>query len=146
MSPLPINSSPFRRQLTPDAPVFNLLHPNSRAQPNRKPTASSKGAATQVIRESVEQPGLWWRTTLRQYHRIGRGCFAIQMGQDSLDHRRIFNAGNNLNLPRTTLAGLDIDIEHPLESSPQGAYFWCIQVIDSWRSAGALSNQFSPVA
>jgi NAD(P)-dependent dehydrogenase (short-subunit alcohol dehydrogenase family) len=28
LAPFPTNSSPFRRQLTPDAPVFNLFQPN----------------------------------------------------------------------------------------------------------------------
>ena len=64
--------------------------------------------------ESVEQPGLWRHTALRQHHLIGRGCFAIQVGQDSLDHRRIFNAGDDPDLTTAPIAGLDV--EHPLES------------------------------
>jgi hypothetical protein len=37
------------------------------------------------------------------------------MRQNSLNHRRIFNAGNDLNLPGAPLAGLDVNIEHPFE-------------------------------
>ena len=112
VEPFPTDSSLFRRQPTPDAPVFNLFKPNSRTQPNSQPAASSKGAAKhdQDVIESVEQPGLWRRTALRQYHRIGRECFAIQVGQDSLDNRRVFNTSNDLDLPLTALAGLDIDV------------------------------------
>jgi hypothetical protein len=65
--------------------------------------------------DSVEQPGLWRRTALRQHHQIGRGCFAVQMGQDSLDYRRIFKACDDLDLPSTALAGLDIDVKYTLE-------------------------------
>jgi len=32
------------------------------------------------------------------------------VGQDSLNHRRIFNASNDLNLTGAPLAGLDVDI------------------------------------
>jgi hypothetical protein len=73
--------------------------------------------------ESVEQPGPWRRTALRQYHRIGRACFAVQVGQDSLDNRRVFYAGNDLDLPRATLAGrvIDPDAAQLSKSSPHGA-------------------------
>jgi hypothetical protein len=57
--------------------------------------------------ESVEQPGLCRRRAIRQYHRIGRECFAIQVGQDSLDNRRVFNAGNDLDLTTAPFASLD---------------------------------------
>jgi hypothetical protein len=88
--------------------------------------------------ESVEQPRLLrWRTVLRDQGHPGGGNFAIQMGQDSLDHRRIFNAGNDLDLNGAPLADLNIDVAPPLSR--------CIQVIDAWRSAGVLSSQFSPV-
>jgi hypothetical protein len=56
--------------------------------------------------ESVEESGLWRRTALRQHHQIGKGCFAIQVGQNSLDHRRIFNASDDLDLTTAPLARL----------------------------------------
>ena len=48
------HSITFHRQITPDAPVFNLFQPNSRAQPNSQPDAPSKGAA-QMIKMSWSQ-------------------------------------------------------------------------------------------
>ena len=59
--------------------------------------------------ESVEQPGLWRRTALRQHHQIGGGLFTFQMRQNSLDHRRVFNASDDLDVPRAPFASLDID-------------------------------------
>jgi len=64
---------------------------------------------------SVEESGLRRRPPLRQHRQFGGGLFALQMRQNSLDHRRFFNAGNDLDVPRAPLAGLDIDVEHPLE-------------------------------
>jgi hypothetical protein len=65
--------------------------------------------------QSVEEAGLRWRTTLRQHHQIGRGCFALQMRQNPLDNRRVFNAADDLDVPRAPLAGLDVDIKHPFQ-------------------------------
>ena len=61
------------------------------------------------------------------------------MGEDLLDHHRIVNAGDDPDRPAAFPAGLDVDIEHPLETSPPGAYFWCAQLIDTRRSAGVCS-------
>jgi hypothetical protein len=35
------------------------------------------------------------------------------MRQDSLDYRRVFNTGNDLDLTGAPLAGLDIDVKYP---------------------------------
>jgi hypothetical protein len=64
------------------------------------------------------------------------------VGQDSLYHRRIFNTGYDLNLTGAPLAGLDVD---PNAAQSNTRLSRCIQVIDAWRSAGVLSNQFPPV-
>jgi hypothetical protein len=64
------------------------------------------------------------------------------MGQDSLDNRRVFNAGDDLDLPGAPLAGLDVNPDAAQLNTRLGR---CIQVIDAWRSAGVLSSQFSPV-
>jgi len=40
----------------------------------------------------------------------------VEMRQDALDHGRIFDAGNDLHLPATGLAGLDIDPEYELQT------------------------------
>jgi len=69
----------------------------------------------QGVMQSVEEAGLRWRTTLRQHHQIGRGCFALQMRQNPLDNRRVFNAADDLDVPRAPLAGLDVDIKHPFQ-------------------------------
>ena len=60
--------------------------------------------------ESVEKPRLRWRSVLWTQSRPGGGRLAIQVGQDSLNHRRIFNASNDLDLPGAALTGLDIDV------------------------------------
>ena len=57
--------------------------------------------------ESVKKPGLWWRPFLRQHRQLGGGLFALQMRQDSLDYRWVFNGGNDLDLPGAPLAGLE---------------------------------------
>ena len=38
----------------------------------------------------------------------------LEMRQDALDHRRIFEAGNDLHLPATGCAGFYLDLEHML--------------------------------
>ena len=91
---------------------------------------------------SVEQPGLWRRTFLRQHRLLGRGCFAVQKGQYSLNDRRVLNADSDLDLTTAPLARLDID---PDAAQLNTRLSHCIQVIATWRSAGVLSIQVSPV-
>ena len=38
-----------------------------------------------------------------------RAMAVLEMGQDALDHGRVFDGGNDLQRPATDLAGLDID-------------------------------------
>jgi hypothetical protein len=64
-----------------------------------------------------------------------------------IDDSRIFNAtvrrlDNDLNVFRVPLSDLDVDPDAAQLNTRLGR---CIQVIDAWRSAGVLSNQFSPV-
>jgi hypothetical protein len=42
------------------------------------------------------------------------------MRQNLLDDSRIFNAGDDLDLPRAPLAGLDIDVKYPLQTLHPG--------------------------
>ena len=65
--------------------------------------------------QSVEEAGLRRRPPLRQHRQLGRRCFAVQMRQNPLDHRRVFNASDDLDLPLTALASLEIDIKYPLQ-------------------------------
>lgn len=44
----------------------------------------------------------------------------VQMLEDVRNYRRIFDAGNHLDLSTTTLTGFDIDIEHALEALHPG--------------------------
>ncbi len=62
---------------------------------------------------SVEESGLRRRPFLRQHRQLG-GLFTLQMRQNPLDYRRVFNAGNDLDLPGAPLTGLNIDIKYPL--------------------------------
>jgi hypothetical protein len=47
---------------------------------------------------SIEESGLRRRSVLWKQSRANGGRFAIQMGQDSRDHRWVFNASNDLDL------------------------------------------------
>ena len=74
-----------------------------------------------VFLDSVEESSLRrWGTALWKQSRPGGGRFILQMRQNSLNHRRIFNASNDLDLTCAPLSGLDVDIEHPLESLHPG--------------------------
>ena len=65
--------------------------------------------------QSVEEACLRRRPPLRQHRQLGGGLFALQMRQNSLDYRRIFNAGNDLDLTTAPFARLDIDVKYTLE-------------------------------
>ena len=41
---------------------------------------------------------------------------SVQMLEGLLDHRRVFDTGNDLHPPTTVPAGLDVDPEHALET------------------------------
>ena len=92
--------------------------------------------------QSVEKPGLWRPTALRQHHQLGGGLFTLQMRQNPLDNRWVFNASNDLDLPLTALAGLDGAAYGSMLNTRLSR---CIQVIATWRSAGVLFCQLSPV-
>jgi hypothetical protein len=64
---------------------------------------------------SVEEACLRWTTILWKQSRPDGGRFALQMRQNPLDYRWVFNAGDDLDLTGTALAGLDIDVEHSFE-------------------------------
>jgi hypothetical protein len=53
--------------------------------------------------------------------------------EDLLDHHRIVDAGDDLNLAAAALAGLDVDIEHPLQASR-------LKLMAARRSAGVVSS------
>jgi len=41
------------------------------------------------------------------------GCvFALEVSEDLLDHRRIFDAGDDLDVTAAVLAGLDVDVTY----------------------------------
>ena len=63
---------------------------------------------------------------------LPRALSVVEMRQDALDHGRIFDAGNDLHLPATGFADLDIDLEHALQTLR-------LMLIAAWRSAGASS-------
>jgi hypothetical protein len=89
--------------------------------------------------QSVEEAGLRWTTTLWKQSRPDGGRFALQMRQNPLDYRWVFNAGDDLDLPRTALADLNID---PDAAQLNPRFGRCIQVIDAWRSDPALKDDF----
>jgi hypothetical protein len=84
---------------------------------NRIPVCTDTGrAVTSLINDgfqSTEDTSLGrGSAVLRQQRRLARGCFAVQMRPDSLSHRGVFNASNDLDLPRAPLAGLDLDVNN----------------------------------
>jgi hypothetical protein len=80
----------------------------------------SSKAEAQGVMLSVEEPGLRRRPPLRQHRQLGGGLFALQMRQNPLDHRRVFNAGNDLDLTTAPLAGLDVNVKYAFESLHPG--------------------------
>jgi hypothetical protein len=143
LAPFPTDSSPFRHQLTHEAPAFNIFQPNSHIQPNSQPAASSKGAAKQMMVVSWSQSksrvcGGARSSGSTAVRRLGRGRFILQMRQNPLDDHWVFNAGDDLDLPRTALAGLDID---PNAAQLNTRLSHCIQVI---ALSGRLVRPFSP--
>jgi hypothetical protein len=107
----------------------------------------SSKAEAQGVMLSVEEPGLRRRPHLRQHRQLGGGLFALQMRQNPLDHRRVFNAAvrrpdYDLDLTTAPLARLDGAATGSMLNTRLSR---CIQVIATWRSAGVLSIQFSPV-
>ena len=67
----------------------------------------------------IEQTRLGWSTFWRQ--RVVMGGIAIdRFLLQVLDHRWIFNAGNDFDVTAAVLADFDIDIEDPFESLHPG--------------------------
>ena len=64
----------------------------------------------------------------------GRGLdVSVEVLKVLFDHRRIFDARDDLDRATTVLAGLDIDPKHPLQPLR-------LRLIDTWRaSAGSLA-------
>ena len=40
----------------------------------------------------------------------------VQVGEDGLDHRRVFDAGDHLQRSAAARTGFDVDVEYPLEA------------------------------
>ena len=56
----------------------------------------------------------------------------LEMRQDVFDPRRIFDAGNPRHRPTTSVASLNVEVEHPPLALG-------LRLIDAWRSAGDSS-------
>ena len=56
------------------------------------------------------RPTFWPQT------RWNRGVLSLQMGENLLNDHRVVDAGDDPHRPAAFPAGLDIDIEHPLET------------------------------
>jgi hypothetical protein len=67
-----------------------------------------------VFLGSIEKASLRrWCSPIWEHYRLGGRRPTLSMGQDSLDYRRVFNAGDDLDLPGAPFAGLDVNVEHP---------------------------------
>ena len=45
--------------------------------------------------------------------------FALEVAEDLLDHHRIFDAGDDLDVATAAVVGLDVDIEHASSAAPK---------------------------
>jgi hypothetical protein len=59
--------------------------------------------------------------------------FALEVGQNLLNHQRIFDAGDDLDVVAAGLAGLDVDVEYALEALR-------LRLMAARRSAGEVSS------
>jgi len=59
--------------------------------------------------------------------------FVLEVGQDLLDHPRVFDAGGDLDAAVEGLAGPDVDVEYALEALG-------LRLIDARRRAGDVSS------
>ena len=59
--------------------------------------------------------------------------FALEVGQDLLNHLRVFDAGGDLDAAAAGLAGLEVDIEYALEALG-------LRLIAARRWAGDVSS------
>ena len=55
------------------------------------------------------------------------------MGEDLLDHQRVFDAGDDLDAAAASLTGLDVDVEYPLQAQR-------LKLMAARRSAGVVSS------
>ena len=46
--------------------------------------------------------------------------FAVQVGENLLDHHRVFDAGDDLYGATAAFAGFDVDVEHPFQALRPG--------------------------
>jgi hypothetical protein len=60
------------------------------------------------------------------------------MKQDFVEHHLIFDTGDDLDGTPTLRSGFHINVEHPFQASPHGAYFWWAQVMALRFSSGVL--------
>jgi len=61
-----------------------------------------------------------WRPACRPQTRWIRGVLSLQMGENLLDDRRIFDAGNDPHRPTAGTAGFNVDVEHPFQALRPG--------------------------
>ena len=65
---------------------------------------------------SVEQAGLGRRPRRWQTRGIGCCVFAVQVGEDRLDHDRIFDTGDDLDVAAAAVADLYGDVEDSFQT------------------------------
>jgi len=84
----------------------------------RSPTADVTVQGGVIVETSVlvEQPPLGRRPARCPPRGFDLRCFRIQMGEDLLNHRWIFDAGDDLDAAAANAAGFDVDAENLLEA------------------------------
>ena len=83
---------------------------------------------------SVEQTRLGRRLTGRPPGSFRRGTFPIAVGENLLDHHRLFDAGNDPDHPATGSAALDVDAKYALQALR-------LKLIEARRSAGVGASE-----
>jgi hypothetical protein len=87
------STSPLRRRFAPDAPAFLDCSPILGLKPiENPPPPKKKQQRDESILDSVEESSLRRPTVLWKQGRPGGRSSIVQVGQDSLNDGRIFNA------------------------------------------------------
>ena len=73
------------------------------------------------------------RAARRQPESVERSAFRIEVGEYLLDHRGILDAGDDLDVASAIVAGLDVDVEYPLQAQR-------LKLMAARRSAGVVSS------
>jgi len=89
----------------------------------------------------VEQPSLRWRAYWWPPGRFAFSPFRIQVGEDLLDHHRVFDAGDDPHCPAAGRAGLKAAGLRLIDETPRkGAHGTTIAFVHPAATGGVLTE------